>query len=1012
MNPELHAFFLDPSASGHLMHAELAETYRRACEQAGPQHELIAYTDEFEFLVEEVRELLRDRDEYPEYPEYASRLADFRDALRDIDRRRAEVQDLRILIAQRIDEIDELHTGYVQGLRTADDIFYEGWIESRQQALAEVERLRAIPDMAPHIERVLDNLDRLRAAPAAPDLAAYAEALSRPATPEPAAASVQASSPAPDIPGDPGLSPSAPDRDEPRLEPRSATDFPPPQPVTETAAVPPADGPLVWAGIGSRQTPFATLADMTELAGRMADAGWHLASGGANGADTAFAAGAPVDQRTIWLPWPRYNGLSGPDSQVPAPDRLRECLAIAARLHPAWDRCSDGARKLHARNVAILLGPNLDRPVNAVVCWTENGALAGGTGMALRIAAEHGIPVFNLGSMTREQVWERLQTLQRSLRPDTAVRSAEPGRKEKGAQSASRTYDPDAACVFRFTRDEWGVFSNFFPSIQAIDAAGHTFKTSEHLYQAAKFRGSPDIQARIAGASSASDAATAGRDTANTPDAGWSSRRIDAMRWVIRMKREANPDLVDAALQKTGDRPIVEYSRHDSFWGAQPQGDSLVGQNVLGRLWMELRDHIRAGDPRALSSAWDDPLSPTTVSQASAADPAAAPGVTTRRQFQEAAGNAWADTHENPAAAAATWSQVKTDYSSLYKASGDRIHHLPYQEGFTEFRQLVTGALQDGACPPEHRDRLQALHDTLEAHSARRDAVTDAANRINDACARLADLKEKMASQPGHTIETMPGYTAWLRDRDAAIARWRELADDHPRREPHRAHMQIVAPDMMAPQLAELSNHTIGSLHRASFDYRAPLPAENVYTASLQPLSRVYESALTYVDRDPRLLSYAPQFDELRTKVSTALDECSHAPDLVSMLNTLRTAMDQSKELRTRAEAATENVSRATHTLCSLKTWADRAGRPVHEAPQFKSWREEADRALHEYDAAGNDPALTPHLARADSLGVVADTALPMLRDERFHDPAVARAALAASRQRAEEAEEHYSMSA
>lgn len=44
-------------------------------------------------------------------------------------------------------------------------------------------------------------------------------------------------------------------------------------------------------------------------------------------------------------------------------------------------------------------------------------------------------------------------------------------------------------------------------------------------------------------------------------------------------------------LLSTADKQIVEISRKDPFWGAVPVGpDNLVGQNVLGKLLMELRE--------------------------------------------------------------------------------------------------------------------------------------------------------------------------------------------------------------------------------------------------------------------------------------------------------------------------------------------------------------------------------------------------------------------------------------
>ena len=174
---------------------------------------------------------------------------------------------------------------------------------------------------------------------------------------------------------------------------------------------------LIYAGIGARATPAGVLSDMTVMAGWLARTGWHLSSGGASGADSAFATGAPAGQRTIWLPWRGYNGLHGPDCRVLSPVATAACMTVAAGLHPAWNRCSPAVRKLHARNAAAVTGGNLDRPVDAVIAWTAEGGISGGTGMAIRIAEARGIPVFNLGSMTPRAVCERLAAIRRAVHP-------------------------------------------------------------------------------------------------------------------------------------------------------------------------------------------------------------------------------------------------------------------------------------------------------------------------------------------------------------------------------------------------------------------------------------------------------------------------------------------------------------------------------------------------------------------------------------------------------------------
>ena len=169
-----------------------------------------------------------------------------------------------------------------------------------------------------------------------------------------------------------------------------------------------------------------------------------------------------------------------------------------------------------------------------------------------------------------------------------------------------RVYMKDQVLAFRFTKAAWGEFSNFFPLAVPIAAGPWTFVTTEHLYQACKFPARPDVQQRIAEAPTAKDAAAIGRTPGLGIDPGWNAQRVDVMRWVLRCKREANRQKIDAVLAVTGGRPIVEISKRDAWWGARPAGNRYEGHNVLGRLWMELRQHVRDGDPAARSDAWID----------------------------------------------------------------------------------------------------------------------------------------------------------------------------------------------------------------------------------------------------------------------------------------------------------------------------------------------------------------------------------------------------------------------
>lgn len=148
--------------------------------------------------------------------------------------------------------------------------------------------------------------------------------------------------------------------------------------------------PLYYAGIGSRKTPKRICQLMIRIAIRLNKRGYTLRSGGADGADAAFEIGA-AGKAMIFLPWKEFNG-----NQSQLFDVGDDALEIASKFHPKWGRCSVAARKLHGRNVYQVLGQDLKTPADFVVCWTKDGGPTGGTGQAIRIAAAHGVPIFNL----------------------------------------------------------------------------------------------------------------------------------------------------------------------------------------------------------------------------------------------------------------------------------------------------------------------------------------------------------------------------------------------------------------------------------------------------------------------------------------------------------------------------------------------------------------------------------------------------------------------------------------
>ena len=157
-----------------------------------------------------------------------------------------------------------------------------------------------------------------------------------------------------------------------------------------------------------------------------------------------------------------------------------------------------------------------------------------------------------------------------------------------------RTYSRLESVVFLTTNGPFGGLSNMAAGFP-IHVNGVRILTSEALYQALRFPHLPDVQRMIIGQRSPMTAKLRCKPflTDSRPD--WDQVRVRIMRWCLRMKLAHNWGTFSELLLSTGVRAIVEESRKDNFWGAQPTGNknTLVGMNVLGRLLMELRENVR-----------------------------------------------------------------------------------------------------------------------------------------------------------------------------------------------------------------------------------------------------------------------------------------------------------------------------------------------------------------------------------------------------------------------------------
>ncbi len=145
----------------------------------------------------------------------------------------------------------------------------------------------------------------------------------------------------------------------------------------------------------------------------------------------------------------------------------------------------------------------------------------------------------------------------------------------------------DEAIQFYRATGEHGYLSNLFKCNVTTD--GRTFPSSEHAYQFAKFA---DKDAR----DWAMDAPKVHLVCVVAQNLypwdvvkGWSTKKIDRMRVVLKAKFQQNQELKEKLLA-TGDATLIENSKTDSYWGI---GKSKKGKNMLGILLMELRTELK-----------------------------------------------------------------------------------------------------------------------------------------------------------------------------------------------------------------------------------------------------------------------------------------------------------------------------------------------------------------------------------------------------------------------------------
>jgi N-glycosidase YbiA len=150
-------------------------------------------------------------------------------------------------------------------------------------------------------------------------------------------------------------------------------------------------------------------------------------------------------------------------------------------------------------------------------------------------------------------------------------------------------YPENDSAIFYRTRDRYGELSNMHGDFPIL-YRDREWKSSEALYQALRFPDREDIHEEINAQTNAFMAKRKAYEFIKLTRDDWHDVKVETMEMVLRLKYNQHPVRVGSVLDLTLGSEIVEKSKNDSFWGAIPDGNgNLVGENVLGMLWMVIR---------------------------------------------------------------------------------------------------------------------------------------------------------------------------------------------------------------------------------------------------------------------------------------------------------------------------------------------------------------------------------------------------------------------------------------
>lgn len=157
---------------------------------------------------------------------------------------------------------------------------------------------------------------------------------------------------------------------------------------------------------------------------------------------------------------------------------------------------------------------------------------------------------------------------------------------------------PAAPRIIAFTKVDlpYGWLGSMSP--HPIEYGGKYWKTAEALFQALRFQDAAVIEAIRQEASPMKAKMISKKHKAKWVVQPCTEEDLNHMRLILELKVKTH-ELLYKRLLASGDAVLIEdcCNRGASKWGAQLVDGQWVGENLLGKLWMELRAKLQACPP-------------------------------------------------------------------------------------------------------------------------------------------------------------------------------------------------------------------------------------------------------------------------------------------------------------------------------------------------------------------------------------------------------------------------------